>query len=132
MLYLEFTGIGKVVRRCVNNKWVIMEYSSATIESVSTRNLPLKTVDYQICASCGFRLMRVETYTIREKVHLMIHCPICGFAIDEHGNYPGRKMTPAERLMAFEIWLVDHDLSTDILENSYHLNIDNFFAKTLP
>ena len=105
-----------------------MEYSSTYIEKVSTSNPPSKTVDYQICASCGFRLMRVETYTIRDIGHLMVLCPICGFAVDEHGSYPGRKLDPIERKIAFEIWLVDHGLSPEILENTYHLSIENFFA----
>ena len=87
----------------------------------------LAFIDYQVCQTCGFRLMRVETTTIHDQTLISTHCPICGLILNESGVFPGKKLSAQEREAAFDQWLEDHELNREILKRHYRLDIDSFF-----
>ena len=84
-------------------------------------------VDYQICQTCGFRLMRVETATIHDQILISSHCPICGLILNENGVFPGKRLSENELMDAFEQWLMVHGLNLEILNQQYCLEVDSFF-----
>ena len=89
----------------------------------------LALVDYQICQTCGFRLMRVETTTIHDQTLVSTHCPICGLILNETGVFPGKKLSHEERAAAFDRWLDAHGLSREKLKEHYHLSSNDFFGQ---
>ena len=83
------------------------------------------SVDYQVCQSCGFRLMRVETTLINDQRIVAMHCPIC-----EQPNSPtgtNVSLSAEARQQKFEAWLASHGLDREILDQHYHLSADHFF-----
>jgi hypothetical protein len=85
-------------------------------------------VAYKTCEFCGFRLVRVEPASDDYHPVAIENCSICGMQRDEKGLRPGKKLSLAERLAAFEAWLSSHGLSRDLIENRYFLRTDSFFA----
>jgi hypothetical protein len=85
-------------------------------------------VDYQICQTCGFRLMRVEAAIIHDQTLISAHCPICGLILNENGIFPGKRLSEQELEAAFERWLTQHSLTQDMLNRHYCLEKDSFFA----
>ena len=84
------------------------------------------SVDYQVCPTCGFRLMRIETTRINDQRIVATHCPIC-----EHPNSPTTTgsvtLLDAELQKKFDAWLATHGLDRALLSDHYHLGIENFF-----
>lgn len=84
--------------------------------------------EYRQCENCGFRLMEVlpptkGTYPLPVEV-----CPICGRRRDDHGFFPGEKLTPEAKHEAFRRWLISQGLNEDILRSNYHLSMEDFFG----
>lgn len=86
-------------------------------------------VDYQICACCGFRLMRIETTIISDQ-HLKVkHCPICEQFDNQDPNDLRGILLTEDRHQYFDNWLGTHGLDRETLAIHYHLNVDDFFEK---
>ena len=87
-------------------------------------------VDYQVCALCGFRLMRVETTVVGGQQLVTRHCPICGQSELQHPR-TGDDGFDAEVQRRFDDWLQIHGLNRETLEKHYHLKIEDFFEPLL-
>lgn len=84
-------------------------------------------VEYQVCESCGFRLMRVEPAYGRLHPVTTRHCAICGQTADEHGTRPGAVLDTTGRRAAWLRWLEEIKLTNDYVERYYHLKYEDFF-----
>lgn len=84
-------------------------------------------VDYQVCQSCGFRLMRVETTIINDHRIVAQYCPICEHPTASADATANRALTDELRQQNFDTWLATHGLDRESLEKHYHLKTENFF-----
>ncbi|MBN1666990.1 MAG: hypothetical protein JW862_07865 [Anaerolineales bacterium] len=105
-----------------------MEFERLASLTLPKSKAPSTQVDYRVCEVCGFRLMRVETVTIHNQALTSIHCPICGFRSGAEGFARGRQLSPDQRRQAFEGWLARHNLSRQILQRHYRLEMESFFV----
>lgn len=83
---------------------------------------------YNVCDTCGFRLMRVEAPRTNTAPFLRLHCPICNYLLNENAYQPGKPINAEMRFAAFEDWLLGQGLSSQLLEHRYHLRVDDFFV----
>lgn len=83
---------------------------------------------YNVCDTCGFRLMRVEAPRTHTAPFLRLHCPICGYLVNEDIYRPGQAISAEMRFAAFEEWLQEQGLSNQVLEQRYHLSLADFFV----
>lgn len=83
-------------------------------------------VSYQVCKTCGFRLMRVVPAYSRAGL-LTLSCPICGYSQDEQGIHAGQRLTASEKKQAWKSWLSRQGLTCEYVERHYHLIFDDFF-----
>lgn len=105
-----------------------MEFERLASLTLPNSKTPTTQIDYRICSVCGFRLMRVETVTIHRQALTSIHCPICGFRSGADGVFSGQRLSPEQRHQAFEGWLARHNLSRQILQRHYRLEMESFFV----
>jgi DNA-directed RNA polymerase subunit RPC12/RpoP len=82
---------------------------------------------YATCPNCRFKLATSEPPSGATYPFNVIHCPVCGYRLDEFGFELGKLQTEGEKRAAADTWMMSQRLMPDTLRDLFGVGADELF-----